>query len=516
MNNSFLEKIDGTFTIDEIKNFMRIAYKSNLSEGDVLKCYDEMNSIVNNTGEIKNYNELAISVFKGYWHNLLRYGRDKLNDPKLISDFDLIANSTVLQNSNNIKEIFSSEDFLKLNYKPIFPQDGNVNSRFTHIRASMLNNFLEEDLECRFYISPKMENLGELVKEIINRHLNKGLPCYLKINTDSTKNDRIVFYSSLQNANDHLEIFKEIKQERKELFAESNKNPMWGKIREVEDIYFGMEPYVRYQSSYGVNRINLLESTLINYQHLYGEIDPENISDEQAKIYYDMLRKYSLLHNVDPNNFALNKNKEFSDEDKPFIELDYENEKIPIYIVTYDYANNVVQATFDSMGMHGAWINFTIEELDLLYKRNTQEMDYQTSETYRKQVFDAIKKTKLKTKINEMLDKINPVVRYRQKRIVQRAFDGKAFVGGGKINYNLYMVLPRKVSELLVKLQKKKENTQENIIDVALDEEIDGISEEITTFSSEEIKATIQTLTFEERQRLEEIYIEEYTGGIKR
>ena len=57
MNNCFLEKIDGTFTIDEIKNFMRIAYKSNLSEGDVLKCYDEMNSIVNNTGEIKNYNE---------------------------------------------------------------------------------------------------------------------------------------------------------------------------------------------------------------------------------------------------------------------------------------------------------------------------------------------------------------------------------------------------------------------------------------------------------------------------
>ena len=52
MNNCFLEKIDGTFTIDEIKNFMRIAYKSNLSEGDVLKCYDEMNSIVNNTGEI--------------------------------------------------------------------------------------------------------------------------------------------------------------------------------------------------------------------------------------------------------------------------------------------------------------------------------------------------------------------------------------------------------------------------------------------------------------------------------
>ncbi len=31
MNNCFLEKIDGTFTIDEIKNFMRIAYKSNLS-----------------------------------------------------------------------------------------------------------------------------------------------------------------------------------------------------------------------------------------------------------------------------------------------------------------------------------------------------------------------------------------------------------------------------------------------------------------------------------------------------
>ena len=277
-----------------------------------------------------------------------------------------------------------------------------------------------------------------------------------------------------------------------------------------------MEPYVRYQSSYGVNRSSLLESTLINYQCLYGEIDPENISDEQAKIYYDMLRKYSLLHNVDPNNFALNKNKKFSDEDKTFIELDYENEKIPIYIVTYDYANNVVQATFDSMGRHGTWINFTIEELDLLYKRNTQEMDYQTSETYRKQVFDAIKKTKLKTRINEMLDKINPVVKYRQKRIVQRDFDGKAFLGSGKINYNLYMVLPRKVSELLVKLQKKKENTQENIIDVALDEEIDGISEEITTFSSEEIKATIQTLTFEERRRLEEIYIEEHTGGIKR
>ena len=119
------------------------------------------------------------------------------------SHYIIIKNSELLQNPSNASELLSNKEFQELNYKPI-----SLQGNFTHIHGSCINNFISEDIECRFYLSPKMENITELITRLIVEHNNEALPCYFKFSKDSKRNDRIILYSSLEKAEMHLQSTK--------------------------------------------------------------------------------------------------------------------------------------------------------------------------------------------------------------------------------------------------------------------------------------------------------------------
>lgn len=483
-----LEKVSLEFGLDDIKKIMKLLV---LNNAEVMNAYDAMGKIVNDNGNIEHYDDLIITFFKLYIKRLDNIGLENIHDENLKKDYELIKKSEVLQNPSSAKELFLSHDFQNLKIKPFSLQGES----FTHIHASFINNFVSEEIECRFYLSPKMENIVSLVKQIIIKHTNENLPCYFKLSTKSERNDRIVLYSSLDNADKHLRILEEIQKENPQLFVQSNKNPLWGNIRDIENIYFGMEPFYKGESSYGAIRGAILDETLSDFKKLYGDFDEnDEITDDMADKFKKILNFNCILNGINQNNFALNKTNEFAaDTDSAKIVLNYEDgTELPIWIVGGNFKNNNAIITNDPRGI-GQYIEIPIEQLDLLYKRNKDDEKKDKSEYVRKQTTLEFKKLIKKSKISEFQNKINPKkIMTKKKMLFQQNFDGKYVVSGLEINHNLYMVLPIKISLLIAKLKNQQKNRNMYVVNPEITEEIAIINNQISDINQETINETME------------------------
>lgn len=482
-----LKKVSLEYSLDDIKKIMKLLV---LNNAEVMNAYDAMRKIVNDNGKVEYYDDLIITFFKSYIKRLDNIGLQNINDEILKKDYELIKTSKILQNPSSAKELFLSDDFRNLKIKPMSLQGES----FTHIHGSYINNFSNEEIECRFYLSPRMENVASLVKQIIIKHAKENLPCYFKFSNKSERNDRIVLYSSLDNADKHLRILEEIKKENPQLFAQSNKNLLWGNIRGVEDIYFGMEPFYKGVSSYGAIRGAILDETLCDFQRLYGYFsENEEITDDMANKYKQLLNFNCILNGIDQKNFVLNKTNRFAtDVNSDKIVLSCEDgTELPIYIRGGSFKNNTATITNDCSGF-GQYFEIPIEQLDLLYKRNKDDEKYAQSEYVRKQTALEFKKLIRKTTIKERFDKFNLKKIYENKRIVQVSKDGKVRIGDGEIDYKLYMILPRRISQLITKLKVQKQNRNMYIINPEITEEIAIINNQISDINQDVIKETIE------------------------
>lgn len=482
-----LKKANLEYSLDDIKKIMKLLV---LNNAEVMNAYDAMRKIVNDNGNIEYYDDLIITFFKSYIKRLDNIGLENIYDENLKKDYELIKKSEILQNPRSAKELFGCYDFQNLKIKPLSLQGES----FTHIHGSFINDFSSEEIECRFYLSPKMENIASLVKQIIIKHTEENLPCYFKFSTKSERNDRIVLYSSLDNADKHLKILEEIKRENPQLFIQSNKNPLWGNIRGIEDIYFGMEPFYKGVSSYGAIRGAILDETLNDFKRLYGDFNEnDEINDDMADKFKKILDFNCILNGVDQNNFALNKTNEFAtDTNSDKIVLSYEDgTELPICISGGDFKNNTATITNNPRGF-GQYMEIPIEQLDLLYKRNKDDEKYDQSEYVRKQTALEFKKLIRKTKTKERIDKFNLKKIYEKKRIVQVSNDGKVRIGDGEIDYKLYMILPRRISQLITKLKVQKQNRNMYTINPEITEEIAIINNQISDINQETINEAME------------------------
>lgn len=349
--------------------------------------------------ECLNNEEFMLSFFKTYIKRLMSLSNNKTIDERLKKDIELINNSFILKNSKNIMEIFSSEDYKKLNIKPIFLQNLNLKSRFVHVLGSYLSDFKIENVECRLYLSPKMEHMMELCREIVNKHNLNSVSCYFKYNTNYEDNDRIVLYSELSNVEKHLKIFEEIKQEKPYLFEEMNKNPLWGNIDNISDIYIGMEPHVCASNlSYGALRGMVFDMAFFELKQKYKKID---LSDEIVDEFKKLLDVYFLMYNINPDNIALNMNN--NRKENP-ITLIYDGVQIPIYVHYINTEKEVVRistsvmtSSNDLFGIDSinwtshAALDISFSELQLLYKHDINDPKYAESEEVRKRIYQKIK-----------------------------------------------------------------------------------------------------------------------------
>lgn len=477
---SILEKVNLEFNLDDIKRIMYLL----LSKKVETNAYDCMKEIVNDQTEIQNYDEFILFFYNSYVSRMNCINFENIKDEKLKNDYLLIKNSNILQKPNSINELFESKEYEMLNYKPIIKK-GN----FTYVEGSYINNFEEEEIECRFYISPKMENLIELVNQIIIKHNKEGLPCYFKFSSDSKRNDRIIFYSSYKNAEKHLQILETIKKENPLLFFESNKNPLWGNINGTKDIYFGAEPYYKNGNSYGSLRGAIIDETLDDFKKLYGEIESKEITDEMAIRFKRLLDYNCILNGINQNNFCLNKNNTFAkDIDRPSITLGQKNgEEIPIFIHWGNFEKNTALISNSPINTD-VCLEISLEELDLLYKRDNNDKLYDKSEFVRGKISSEFQNLIKKDKVKQYLNKFNIRKKIDNKSIVQKNIDGKVIVGEGTIDYNLYMLLPYKISQLIVKLKLQKQNRKKNISDPILTREISIINNELSNYDSNVIK----------------------------
>lgn len=500
--SGILNKVNLQFSLDDIKRIMKLML---LNNSEIMNGYDAMRKVVNDNGDIQNYDEFILLFFKTYVERLSSINIESITDENLKNDYMIIKKSSVLQNPSSVTELFRSNEFQSLKYKPI-----NLQGDFTHIHGSYIGNFAGEEIECRFYMSPKMENITQLIKYIIIKHNMEELPCYFKFSKDSKRNDRIVFYSSLKNAERHLQILEAIKKEKPELFEGSNKNPLWGNINGTSDIYFGIEPFNRGYDSYGSIRGRILDQSLECFKRLYGEINSDDeITDEMAIKFKELLDFNCIIAGVNQNNFALNKvdffkiSSDYGEVMDSMIKLGIDKKEENIHIMLGDFKDKTAIVSWKYKGFNTIDLRLPIEEIDLLYKRDESDPLYSESERVRNKVANEFVKIRKKQNIQNKLDKVNIKKRIAKKRIVQRDLSGNVFMGGDEtINYTLYMLLPYKVCKLIVKLKKQYKNIKKYNVDPELAEEISTLNNEISDFSSDDIERVIDIVHNDERYYL--------------
>jgi hypothetical protein len=468
--------------------------------------------------ECVNHEAFVLSFFRKYVERLSQIDLHTLQDEKLRKDIETIKNSAALQNPENMQALFQNPEFQSLNYKGIFPQENDPHSRFIHVNSSYLNNFVQESIECRLYLSPKMENIIEIAKLLVSKHNEQNLPCYFKINKDSKDNDRIVLYSSIENGDAHLQILETIRKEKPQLFEDMNKNPLWADISGHKDIHFGMEPTSNNSgASYGSLRaaafMNALTTVPIaeSEQELpSGEkyMHKENvhtylleyngvpaITDETVRKVQKLFRMNCIELNIDPDNIALNSGdgqkrgykENNGDHEHTYMTLpDKNGDDYPIWLGNINgdtmqvslqkaYTETSIMIPCDDLEMLYKWQNGeNSPAIDELRGRLSTEMAKAESQQNKEKFFDKINQT------------LNPRERFRRKMMShQKTYrlnddgshevrvalspggyrdDGSVY-DGISMNRILYAILPRKISQLYAYLKLRGEKALKSVID---------------------------------------------------
>jgi len=499
---SYLDKIKLELSLEDYRNLLEYVLNKQSNQSDLEQykgTYESFRSIVPedfNT-ECLDRDKFIVNFFNRYVTSMSR--RD-MSDPRnevLKHDYEIISTSDSFKNISSARELFSLEEFKQLNFKPIYPQDEDINSRFVHVQGSYLGNYSSEDIQCRIYMCPQMKNITKLAEKIISKHLDKSLPCYFKFNENYKDNDRLVLYCSKASLEAHMQIIEEIKAKYPELFDRMGKNPLWGNIEGVDGIYCGMEPVLNGgSSSYGNIRAVIFDNSISSLKSLYPDMDFSNmqISNDMVNDFKNIFELNCLAHNIDPKNIALNKDPNAL-LDQPIMLQTSDEVEVPVWVngINVKKMTATISSPLFNRDKENL-IEITKDELDLLYKREKNATDYEQSELVRSDIVKRIQRLHIQNKIDGALEKVNPVAQYKQKMIVQESFDGKVIVGNYHMNKTLYKLLPQKLSFYLAKKLEQRKNTLKGECDVLLDDEIAELGTEISSAGVEQKKQAEQVI----------------------
>lgn len=396
----------------------------------------------------------------------------------------------------SIESIISSSRYNGLRGKPVFFRGKNSDYRTIYVDGSY-GKGIKEKYDCRLYMCPKMENIIPIVEEIISMHNELNLNCYLKFNINSNDNDRITVYSSLENIDKHLDIIKKVKEQHPRLFESMGRNKLWGNIKGFQDVYFGMNPYLfNSGSSYLAIRSTIIESALIELKNKFIDLNNcSQITYEMLEYFKQMIRVYSIVHNVNPDNFCLNINNESKKKGKSPITLKRGTGDLPI-VANYllPQQGKVIISSPYYCKDSNSFLIITVDDLEKLYKNDA------SSEKLKKYLLKKVELLHTKSKISSGFK----LRKAKNISITGVETDIGSINSNGEISYGLYISIPTKISSYMCLSSSKFDQHKRGTIDVETLEKISTKTDEIFDIKPEIInnsKKVIKDIEKEQKEK---------------
>ena len=219
----------------------------------------------------------------------------------------------------SLKELFDSDDYRNTTHPCILPQmkDVAVDEAMDFIHCFNPNKEggyggfgSEKDIECRFYLCPRPDNLIPIMNAFAQKNEKADLPYYFKFGLSPKRNDKLVIYSGGEVAEKQLAILESIQDEHPEWFEGSGENPLWGDIEGLKGVYYGAQPETN-KESYGEKRTQLFHEAMLKWTKEGGikwdknQVKAEDLSDEQVKRFKKIFADVCRENNIEPKDFAL-------------------------------------------------------------------------------------------------------------------------------------------------------------------------------------------------------------------
>lgn len=336
------------------------------------------------------YESTIKNLFIQFINRFINYDREtieKIGNKQFLDDYDLIKDNYNSLINMSLNELFSSDLFIKINYKPIYPQSDG--SRYIHIKDLGYS----EPIDCRIYMCPNPESTMKICELIAEKHKQYNVPFYYKINTNSNDNDRIVMYSSYDSFPIHSKIIKEIQTEYPQLFEQSEKNISWSNIKDCENMYFGSEPYRSGFESYSQRLCGTIEHAYRDFKNLNNGNNNFDLNQFKDYLHYELLK-----NNINPDNPAFNYSSKHVDSVNDGItQINYNSEQYQIYVCPL-ISKDECRITIDPLGFYS--LNIPKQNIEMLYEKDLNDENYEKSENYRQQVIEKLLELK-KTYENE-------------------------------------------------------------------------------------------------------------------
>lgn len=319
-------------------------------------------------------------LFVQFINRFINYDREtieKMGNKQFLDDYDLIKDNYNLLMNMSLDELFSSDLFTRINYKPIYPQSDG--SKYIHIKDLGYS----EPIECRIYMCPNPESTMNICELIVEKHKKYNIPFYYKINTNSNDNDRIVMYSSYDSFPIHSKIIKEIQTEYPQLFEQSEKNISWSNITDCENMYFGSEPYRSGFESYSQRLCGTIEDAYRHFKILNNGNSNFDLNQFKDYLHYELLK-----NNIDPENPAFNySSKHIDSVNDGITQIYYNSEQYQIYVCPL-ISKDECRITIDPLGFYS--LNIPKQNIEMLYEKDLNDANYEKSERYRHQVIEKL------------------------------------------------------------------------------------------------------------------------------
>ena len=326
------------------------------------------------------YESTIKNLFIQFINGFINYDREtieKIGNKQFLDDYDLIKDNYNSLINMSLNELFSSDLFTRINYKPIYPQSDG--SRYIHIKDLGYS----EPIDCRIYMCPNPESTMKICELIVEKHKQYNVPFYYKINTNSNDNDRIVMYSSYNSFPIHSKIIKEIQTEYPQLFEQSEKNISWSNIKDCENMYFGSEPYRSGFESYSQRLCGTIEHAYRDFKILNNGNNNFDLNQFKDYLHYELLK-----NNINPDNPAFNySNKHVNDVNDGITQINYNSEQFQIYVCPL-ISKDECRITIDPLGFYS--LNIPKQNIEMLYEKDLNDANYEESESYRHQVIEKL------------------------------------------------------------------------------------------------------------------------------
>ena len=262
------------------------------------------------------------------------------------------------------------------------------------------------------------------------------------------------------------------------MFESAGKNKLWGTIDGVDDIYFGMNPYLfNYGSSYLAIRSTIIEEALLDLKNKFPQLAAAyEVTNEMLDYFKEMIKLYSVTHNVNPDIFCININNSSRKKRKSPITLERNSGDLPI-VVNYllPESKKVIISSPFYVKDNNSFLVISVDELEKLYGND------KSSQEYKKYILKKVEYLHTKNKIYSGFK----LRKNRHASITSVESDNDYICHDGQVSYGLYKSVPNKISNYMCLLTSRYEQHQRGTIDIEVIEKLSSKIDEVFDTNSQ-------------------------------